>query len=71
MSELCQYEIDVLRSIAGEEVPHLSWGAAMGVAVEGLKARGLIFRNHEHAYKLTDEGRAVLYPSVEQNTNKA
>lgn len=59
MSNLCDYEIKLLRLLAGEDVPDMQWGAAMGACLECLKGSGLA-----HAvggkYEITDKGRKVL-----------
>jgi hypothetical protein len=42
--KLCDYELQVLRECAGERVPGLSWGAAMGAALDVLLVNGLVER---------------------------
>jgi hypothetical protein len=63
MSKLTGYEIDILRSMTGEDVPGVMWGAAMGECVENLYAGGYV--NREHAagcirYVITDKGREAI-----------
>ncbi len=40
--KLCEFEIKILRVCAGEAVPGIEWGAAMGVCLETLRSAGLI-----------------------------
>lgn len=58
------YERDVLRHIAGEDVPGLTWGAAMSEAVEWLFKHGYVGRlrmpDGGWKYLITDAGRALL-----------
>ncbi len=61
---LIPYERDVLRNIAGQDVPGLSWGAAMSVALESLHGKRLV-RIVGNRAQITDEGRAAL---AEQDT---
>ena len=46
MADLCDYELDVLRMLAGRGIS-LTWGAAMGAALEALK--GLAALENPHA----------------------
>lgn len=59
MSELCEYELKVLRVAAGEDVPDMSWGAAMGQALEFLRGRKLV-RLEGHRYTATALGVELL-----------
>jgi len=59
VNDLCAYEIDVLRVCAGEQVPGMQWGAAMGQALECLECAGLVARSGG-AYAATDKGRSYL-----------
>jgi hypothetical protein len=54
--KLCDYEMKVLRECAGERVPGLSWGAAMGAALDALSGNGLIERVGIR-YEATKKGR--------------
>jgi hypothetical protein len=56
MTEIVQYEIDVLRMMAGGS--ELPWGAAMSVVLGYLSGRGLCTRGPN--YQITDKGREVL-----------
>lgn len=51
---LCDYEIEILREVAGEKAPS-AWGAAVGAALGALRGRGYIARG-----QITPKGRAVL-----------
>lgn len=53
--KLSDYEIDILRTANGEE-RGLSWGAAMGAAMEFLGYDGLMTRTG----KITQKGRDFL-----------
>lgn len=56
---LCEFERSVLRVVAGEKVPGMSWGAAMSVALEFLSGSNLI--HHEAGvYRITEAGLAEL-----------
>jgi hypothetical protein len=58
--KLCEFELKVLREVAGE-IPPMPWGAALGQALENLKGSGYItshFGGH-----LTDKGKAALAES--------
>lgn len=64
---LSEIEIAALRCAAGEDVPGLSWGAAISEALESLKARGLFGAplvtftfGGSRAYVLTEAGRRML-----------
>lgn len=57
--KLCEYEVDVLRECNGEQVPGLTWGAAMSVALEALEGEGLIARAGG-VYSITAKGRERL-----------
>lgn len=37
--DLCNYEVDVLRECAGQDVPGMRWGAAMGAALKTLDCK--------------------------------
>lgn len=56
--DLCDFEIELLRSMAGEK-PGQPWGAAIGAALGFLKGSGYVTSNNG-AYSVTDAGRAVL-----------
>jgi len=56
---LCEYEINLLRLMAGEDVPDMQWGAAMGACLGFLKGSGLV-RSVGGKYEITDKGRKVL-----------
>ena len=60
---MTDYERDVLRSMSGEHVEGLCWGAAMSEAVEALYERGLVDRARGGGvikYFPTDAGKAAL-----------
>ena len=59
MSDLTDYDISVLRCIAGEDVPGLKWGAAMSVALETLQGSGYATRGAGRV-QLTEKGRALV-----------
>jgi len=60
MADITEYERNILRSMNGEDVPGLKWGAAMGAAIEFMRGDGLVagYTN----IKITDKGRAALSP---------
>ena len=63
ISNLIDYEIETLRSLNGEDVPGLRWGAAMGEALENLLGGGYITRRMTGRgleYVITDKGRAAI-----------
>lgn len=49
-------EIEVLRILAGEDVPGWTWGAAMSVCCENLKSMGYA----TGMYDISDKGRKFL-----------
>ena len=55
---LTDYDIKVLREIAGEPQEDLRWGAAMSAAIETLWGHGLVTRSFSP--KITDAGREYL-----------
>lgn len=62
-SKLIDYEIDILHSLNGEDVPGLMWGAAMGECIENLYGGGYVTREMTGRgleYVITDKGRAEL-----------
>ena len=66
MSDLTDYDIRVLRCIAGEDVPGLKWGAAMSVALEALQHSGLVTPSPGQIC-ITDKGRELLAARKETN----
>lgn len=64
MNDLCDYEIQVLRMLAGETVQEMQWGAAMSAALGLLKGRRLVelapTGDRSLRYQITDTGRAAL-----------
>ena len=56
--DLCEFEVDVLASLAGAAPPQ-PWGAALGAALGVLKGRTLVSRTNG-LYAITDAGRAEL-----------
>ena len=56
---LDEFEIKILRVCAGEAVPGIEWGAAMGACLETLRTAGLIDCVH-YAYAATDAGHEYL-----------
>lgn len=63
--DLCEFEFDLLRSMCGLELPK-PWGAAVGAALEGLKARKLV-ECTRMAYSPTAEGeRVARLPEVKR-----
>jgi len=56
---MTDYEKKILRHLNGEDVPDLSWGAAMGEAIGFLKGDGYV-RRVGNKYEITDAGRAAL-----------
>lgn len=62
-AKLIDYEIDLLRSLNGEDVPGLRWGAAMGECIENLYGGGYVTRRMTGRgleYVITDKGRAAI-----------
>lgn len=60
---LGEFDREVLRSLNGEDVPGLAWGAAMSVAIEYLHGKGLVTRRMKTSgltYEISDKGRAAL-----------
>lgn len=68
MVQMTGYERDVLRHIAGEDIPSLAWGAAMSEAIEWLFSNGFVGKirlpGGGWKYLITDAGRAALSPSA-------
>ena len=65
---LCSYEINLLRSMDGEAVSGLQWGAAMSEAIGFLLGRGLVrqeFRDGTVKYVITKAGKQFLKDRVE------
>ncbi len=60
MTNLCDYEISILKVCAGIPVPGLQWGAAMGQALEFLSGSGLVHRSHQGVYSATEAGKELL-----------
>ncbi len=56
--DLCEFEVDVLASLAGVAPPQ-PWGAALGAALGFLKGRKLVSCTNG-LYAITDAGRADL-----------
>ncbi len=56
---LDEYEVKVLRELNGEKVEGLSWGGAMGAAIEGLKSMKLV-EKQGFKYVITDAGKKFL-----------
>ena len=59
MCEPCEYELSVLRLCAGENVPGMHWGAAMGQALECLEGAGLVQRK-AGVYSASESGISYL-----------
>lgn len=55
---LSSYEVKVLRELNGEPQSDISWGAAMGVAIEYLRDDGLVSGYTD--IKITEAGRKYL-----------
>jgi hypothetical protein len=63
MSDLCAYELKVLRECAGQPQPDLQWGAAMSAALGFLKGAGYVTTVHADGvikYVATDRGTQYL-----------
>jgi hypothetical protein len=58
--DLCEYEVKVLRLCAGEPVPDIEWGAAMGQSLECLRGAGLVSLSAAGVYSATELGRGYL-----------
>lgn len=58
-TELCEFELRVLRLCAGYEESELSWGAAMGQALEFLRGRGLV-EQLNGSWRANAKGLALL-----------
>ena len=56
--DLCEFEVEVLASLAGAAPPQ-PWGAALGAALGFLKGRKLVSCTNG-LYEITDAGRAEL-----------
>lgn len=54
--EMCEYELQILRVMAGEEVSGVSAGAAMWSAAAWLKGRGYAVGH----YEISQKGREYL-----------
>ena len=54
--DMCEYELKILRVMAGEDVEGVSAGAAMWTAAAWLKGRGYA----EGHYSITQKGRDYL-----------
>lgn len=53
---LLDMEVEVLRILNGEDVPGWTWGAAMAVCCENLKALGYA----KGMYEISDKGKEFL-----------
>lgn len=63
MTDIVDYERDVLRMLNGEKIEGMAWGAAMGQSVELLYEGGYVTRKMTGRgleYVITDKGRAAL-----------
>ena len=60
MSEMTDYDVKVLRCIAGENVPGLTWGAAMSESLSFLRGTGLARLAPGGRAELTDAGRQFM-----------
>lgn len=63
MTALVEFEVDLLRSMNGEETSIKGWSGAVGVAIECLLGRKLVSREHRDDgihYVINDAGRAYL-----------
>ena len=58
--KLIQFEVNVLRALAGIEVPGMAWGAAMSVAMETLANHHLIIVDGSQFGTVTAKGREYL-----------
>lgn len=62
--QLCDFELDVLRMMNGEEQDSIKgWGAGLGAALEPLKNGGYIDREMRESgmhYFITDKGREAI-----------
>jgi len=57
------FEIDLLRDLNGENVEGMSWGAAMGEAVEWLYHNGYLTRDSKMSgirYDISEKGKSFL-----------
>lgn len=62
MSDLCEFEIEVLESLADIRPP-IPWGAALGAALESLKGLGyvkLVSVHYGAEYQITEDGMNYL-----------
>lgn len=60
---LIEFELNLLRSMNGEDVPGLAWGAAMSEALGSLRGGGYVrqeFTERGVEYKITDKGREAI-----------
>lgn len=53
---LSEYDIKVLRTLNGEEIEGLYWGAAMAITCEDLKRAGYA----KGLYEISDAGKRLL-----------
>ena len=56
---MTDFERDILRSLNGEDVAGLTWGATMSVAVEWLQGKGFVTRGSN--VKITEAGRKAIH----------
>jgi hypothetical protein len=63
-TELCEFEVQILRELAGE-LPASPWGAAVGATLGFLKGSGFAEVNNG-TYSISDKGRAELDKRVHQ-----
>lgn len=57
-SELCDFEVQIMRELAGE-LPASPWGAAVGATLGFLKGSGFV-QVDDGTYSLSDKGREEL-----------
>lgn len=59
VTKLDEYEVKVLRICAGQAVPGMHWGGAMGQALECLVGSGMIV-SKAGKYEATQDGEKYL-----------
>lgn len=60
---MIDFEKEILRHLNGEDVPGLSWGAAMSEAIEYLSGNGYVTPRRGPLginYKITDKGLEAI-----------
>ena len=59
IEKITDYERGILRHLNGEDIPSLTWGAAMSETIGALKGMGLV-KMIDFSYVLTNKGKEAL-----------